>query len=81
MLCSPSGYLLSCGVSFSPTTPTAAAAGELGEDVFPDIVNEDAMECTMSYNSYKLKYVPGGHSFFYRRKSLPKARQVGCGCH
>ena len=57
-------------LSFSPTT------GEMGEEILPDIVNEDAMECTISSNSYKLKFVGGGRSFFYRRKSLPKAKQV-----
>jgi hypothetical protein len=51
---------------FSPT----------GEPEETDIVNEDAMECKISSNSYKLKFVGGGRSFFYRKKSLPKARQV-----
>jgi hypothetical protein len=54
---------------FSPTTGEA-------EETSPDIVNEDAMEFKISSNSYKMKFVGGGRSFFYRKQSLPKARQV-----
>ncbi|XP_028417065.1 paired amphipathic helix protein Sin3a-like [Dendronephthya gigantea] len=50
------------------------SAGE-GEEMPPDIVNEDGMECKISSNSYKLEFVAGGLNFFYRKKSLPRARQ------
>lgn len=54
---------------FSPS------AGE-AEETSPDIVNEDAMECKISSNSYKLTFVEGGQSTLYKKKSLPKARLV-----
>ncbi|XP_046857434.1 paired amphipathic helix protein Sin3b-like isoform X2 [Xenia sp. Carnegie-2017] len=47
-----------------------------GEETSADIVNEDTMECKISSNTYKLKFVRGGRSYFYRRRSLPKARKV-----
>ena len=47
-----------------------------GEEQSHDIVIEDSMECKISSNSYKMTFVGGGRSFFYRRKSLPKARDV-----
>ena len=55
---------------FSPST-----GGD--DETPPDVVNEDTMECKISSNSYKLKFVEGGRHFFYKKKSLPKARQVG----
>lgn len=56
-------------VYFSPSAGDA-------EETSPDIVNEDAMECKISSNSYKLEFVEGGQSIFYKKRSLPKARVV-----
>lgn len=56
-------------VYFSPSAGDA-------EETSPDIVNEDAMECKILSNSYKLKFVEGGQSIFYKKRSLPKARVV-----
>ena len=42
-----------------------------------DVVIEDSLELKIPSNSYKMTFVCGGRSFFYRKKSLPKAREVG----
>ena len=45
--------------------------------VFHDVINEEALECRFTTNSYKISYIAGTENFMYRMKSLTKAGKVG----
>ena len=40
---------------------------------------ENSMECKLSLNSYKIRFVKGSEDYLYRRQSLKRAKEVSEG--
>ena len=38
---------------------------------------ENSMECKLSLNSYKIRFVKGSEDYLYRRQALKRAKEVG----
>lgn len=41
---------------------------------------ENSMECKLSLNSYKIRFVKGSEDYLYRRQALKRAKEVSCSC-
>ena len=37
---------------------------------------ENSMECKLSLNSYKIRFVKGSEDYLYRRQALKRAKEV-----
>lgn len=48
---------------------------EENEDV-EDMEVENSMECKLSLNSYKIRFVKGSEDYLYRRQALKRAKEV-----
>ena len=42
---------------------------------------ENSMECKLSLNSYKIRFVKGSEDYLYRRQALKRAKEVSCSCY
>lgn len=46
-----------------------------------DMEVENSMECKLSLNSYKIRFVKGSEDYLYRRQALKRAKEVSCTCY
>ena len=49
---------------------------EEDNDEGEDMEVENSMECKLSLNSYKIRFVKGSEDYLYRRQSLKRAKEV-----
>ena len=45
-------------------------------DEVEDMEVENSMECKLSLNSYKIRFVKGSEDYLYRRQALKRAKEV-----
>ena len=51
---------------------------EEDNDEVEDMEVENSMECKLSLNSYKIRFVKGSEDYLYRRQALKRAKEVSC---
>ena len=58
------------------TSAVFCSEKEEENDEVEDMEVENSMECKLSLNSYKIRFVKGSEDYLYRRQALKRAKEV-----